>query len=98
MSEVDDARHTTFMWHSMGDACVQCAGLNGKIYEDQDIFNETLWDPFWGDILDLTTGQKLTHGHTGINCRCTCEVRIVYDITEIEPVMDLQSILEALIG
>ena len=97
MSEVDESRRTIFMWHSMGDACHQCASLNGRIYEDQDIFQETLWDPWWGDILDLNTGQKLTHGGTGINCRCTCEVRIVYDVTELEPVMELKDILEMLL-
>jgi hypothetical protein len=97
MSEVDEARRTTFMWHSMGDACPQCQSLNGRIYTDQDIFDVTLWDPWWGDILNLETGQKYTHGGTGINCRCTCEVRVVFDVTEIEPVMDLKSILEMLL-
>ncbi len=78
----------------MGDACPECASLNGKIYENQDIFEEFLWDPFWGNILDLTTGRKLTHGNTGINCRCTCEVRVEFDVEALEPVVSLKEMLE----
>ena len=97
MSELDEVRITTFLWHSMGDACVQCSHLDGQIYRNQDIFDNTLYDPMWGDILDLNTGQRLTHGHTGINCRCNCEVRIIFDIEQSKEFMDLKNIFELIL-
>ena len=56
-----------------------------------------LWDPHWGNILDLNTGQKLTHGGTGINCRCACEVRVEFDVMQLEPVVDLKDLLKLMV-
>jgi hypothetical protein len=81
---------TTFVWHSMGDACLQCAQLNGSVFTDQDIFQSTVWSPFWGDVWDLDAGHPLTHGHTGINCRCTLEVHILFDWSKIRGLETLQ--------
>ena len=86
---------TTFIWHAMGDACKQCAYLNGNVYTDQDIFQSTVWDPFYGDIFNLDTGQKMTHGGTGINCRCTMEVRIVFDWDRIRGLGELSRVLQS---
>ena len=96
-ASIDDARVTTFFWVSLGDACPECSSLNGRVWHDQDIFQEVLWDPIWGNILDLTTGQKLTHGNTGINCRCTCAAQVEYDISNMKPIVELGDVLELLI-
>jgi hypothetical protein len=63
----------------MSDACPQCAALNGQTFENQDIFQSTLWSAFWGDIWDLDSNRPLTHGGTGINCRCQLQVRVIVD-------------------
>ena len=73
----------------MGDACKQCAYLNSNVYDDQSIFQSTVWDPIWGDIFNLDTGQKLTHGGTGINCRCTMEIRVQFDWSQVRGLQDL---------
>ncbi len=88
-----DYIHYFFVWHAMGDACPQCAQLNGQTFEDQDIFQSTLWSPWWGDVWDLDAGRPLTHGGTGINCRCQLEVRVVFDWSRIKAIGELERVL-----
>lgn len=77
----------------MGDACQQCASLNGQIFDNQDIFQSTVWSSIWGDIWDLDMGRPLTHGHTGINCRCTLEVRVLFDWEKVRGLPELKQAL-----
>lgn len=95
-ASVEDVMYTTFNWHSMNDACVQCKNLDGQVFYDQDLFQQTLWSPIWGDIINLDTGQYLTHGGTGINCRCRCEVRVEYDVMDLSNIIEAKTLLEAL--
>jgi len=80
----------------MADACLQCSQLNGQTFEDQDVFQHTLWSPFWGDIWDLDGDRPLTHGGTGINCRCQLEVRGVFDWTKIDSLEEMQRVLHGI--
>ena len=96
-ASLDDARKTVFMWHSMGDACPQCLNLNGREWYDQDVFQDVLWDATWGNLVDLTTGQKFTHGGTGINCRCDLEVRVELDVVEVEELTSFEELLGLMI-
>lgn len=83
-NDVSDYITFTFMWHSLSDACPQCANLNGRIWEGQSIYQDTLWDPIWGDIWDLNIDMSLTHGGTGVYCRCQLEVQAHFDWSKIK--------------
>ncbi len=61
-----------FRWYALSDACPKCQALNGHEWHDQDIFQEVLWDPFYGNLWDLNQDIPLTHPH----CRCQLEVRV----------------------
>ena len=61
-----------FAWHSLGDACPKCQRLNGREWRDQDLFQNTLWDSFEGNIWNLDADHTLAHP----NCRCQLEVRV----------------------
>lgn len=77
-----------FVWHSEPGACDQCARLNGRVFADQDIFQDTLWDQFEGDIWDFNIDFPLTHGGTGAHCRCTLETRIQVDYEKLQEIKD----------
>ena len=64
-----------FTWHCLSDACPKCQRLNGREWRDQDLFGDVLWDPFEGDVWDLTGDGSLAHP----NCRCQLEVRVIID-------------------
>jgi hypothetical protein len=85
-----------FLWHSMGDACLQCLSLNGNEWREQDLFQDILYDMFWGDIYDLNLGLPLTHGGSGTNCRCTLEVRAEVNLREIDEFKEINSFLEVM--
>jgi len=86
MSSPDDAISYVFMWHSLSDACEKCRHLNGREWRDQDLFQQVLWDPIWGNLWNLDTDQKLTHP----NCRCQLEVRVEFDWSKWEEFQELQ--------
>ncbi len=91
---IEEITHYIFVWHTAGNPCPeQCAPLNGREWYDQDIFQDVLWDPIWGDLYDLNAGYPLTHGGTGRNCRCQLEVRVETDIHEIPEVDELSKFL-----
>jgi len=77
-----------FVWHAEPGACDQCARLNGRVFADQDIFQDTLWDQFEGDIWDFNIDFPLTHGSTGAHCRCTLETRIEVDYDKLQEIRD----------
>lgn len=79
-----------FRWLANGDACVKCSSLNGQTFQDQDLFQDRLYSPIWGDILDLNTGLLLTHPH----CRCACEVQAIVNTKQIDELSDFQQFLE----
>ena len=86
----------TFFWYSEIDACPQCLSLNGEVFHDQTIWQDFLWSPMWGSVLNLQTGQLLTHGHTGINCRCVVEVEAEYDIAQVGEYTSLADLVRML--
>jgi hypothetical protein len=68
---------------------------------DQDIFQNVLWDVFWGNIWNLDADHSLAHP----NCRCQLAVRVETASPEAVREMlatakallpQLQSLLEAL--
>lgn len=82
----------TFLWHANGDACDKCIRLDGERFENQDIFQNTLFSPIWGDILNIDSGELLTHP----NCRCNCEVQAEVIIKEVNELDEYQSFLRLL--
>jgi hypothetical protein len=76
------------VWHSEPGACEQCARLNGRVFADQDIFKDTLWDPIEGDIWDFNIDFSLTHGGSGSFCRCSLETRIIVDYDKLQEIKD----------
>lgn len=82
---MSEAVSYVFAWHALSDACPKCQKLNGREWHDQDIFQNTLWDPIYGDIWNLDASQTLAHP----NCRCQLEVRV-------EPSTTFESDLEIL--
>jgi len=82
-----------FMWHSMGDACRKCQSLNGQTFENQSIYQQMLWSPIWGDLMDLDTGYLFTHP----NCRCQVEVQAQVNIKEIDELTEFQRFLEIMV-
>jgi len=81
-----------FMWHALSDACPVCRGLNGREWRDQDIFQDVLWDPFYGDIWDLNRDIPLTHP----NCRCQLEVRVIIHWDNINGLAEFKKALQGL--
>ncbi|MDH5786972.1 MAG: hypothetical protein OEZ40_01590 [Candidatus Bathyarchaeota archaeon] len=82
--KIDACFKYIFMWHSLSDACPKCTSLNGREWTEQSIFQETLWDVFYGDIWNLDAGHSLAHGKAQYNCRCQLTVRVEVDITKLE--------------
>ncbi|MFA5365900.1 MAG: hypothetical protein WC325_12025 [Candidatus Bathyarchaeia archaeon] len=78
----DPAYSYTFTWISEADACEQCKKLNGT-YEGQSLYQHALIHPVYGEIWNLDTDLPLTHGHTGINCRCHLIVHVKIDYTKL---------------
>ncbi len=78
-----------FTWHSLSDACLKCQGLNGREWHDQDIFQNTLWDPIWGNLWDFNSDHTLSHP----NCRCQLEVRVTVHLEEFPEIQELETIL-----
>jgi len=78
-SSVDAAIRYVFTWHALSDCCPKCRHLNGKEYRDQDLFQNTLWDVFWGDIWDLDADHTLVHP----NCRCQLELRVDVNLNKL---------------
>jgi len=81
-----------FAWHALSDACPVCQALNGREWHNQDIFQEVLWDPFYGDIWDLNRNIPLTHP----NCRCQLEVRVIIHWDNIRGLAEFKKTLQGL--
>jgi len=79
MSDVENAISYVFAWHALSDACPKCQALNGREWREQDLFQNMLWDPIYGDIWNLDASHTLAHP----NCRCQLEVRV--ERVEITP-------------
>lgn len=80
-----------FSWHNYGDACSECQSLGGHTWSDQSIYQNTLWDMFYGDIWDLNTDTSLAHLH----CRCRVEVRMVVDWAKVKEINQLYKIVQS---
>ena len=74
-----------FRWIGVVDdrTCAKCRRLIGRTWEDQDLFQNVLWDPFEGDIFDLDRGISLAHGSGPHFCRCTVTVDVIVDETKL---------------
>jgi hypothetical protein len=75
-----------------------CAGLNGYIWTDYDIYQSVLWHPFYGDVWNLDLDAPLTHGGSGRNCRCWLSIRTFIVWSEIKEISDLGLALEVPVG
>lgn len=84
MSSVEWVEYV-FAWHALSDACPKCISLNGREYRDQNLFQEVLWDPWYGNIWNLDAGHSLAHP----NCRCQVEVRVITKPSTIQHELDL---------
>jgi len=95
MTEFEDIATYIFTWHAFSDACRKCRYLDGKEWSDQDLFQEVLWDPIWGDIWDLDAGHSLAHGREQYNCRCQLTVRVEkIEFEQLSDVQELNDLLE----
>lgn len=86
--------HCTFTWQVLGDPCRQCQSLAGYTWIDTDIYAGTLWHPIWGDVWNLDLGIPLTHGGTGVNCKCYLDIKVTVNFKEIKTLDDLGIIIE----
>jgi hypothetical protein len=93
MSEAEELVTYVFTWHALSDACPKCQNLNGKEWHDQDIFQEILWDPIWGNLWNLDLNHSLAHGRKQYNCRCQLEVRVEFHPEEIKELNTLQDLM-----
>jgi hypothetical protein len=82
------------MWHSLTDACPECRNLNGRVWEGQNLFQDTLWDSIWGNVWDLNIDMPLTHGGTGAFCRCQLEVQAHFNWDKIDELNQLEAVLK----
>lgn len=78
MSELEDIATYIFMWNSLSDACPKCRSLNMREYRDQSIYQNVLWDSWYGNVWDLNRDRSLMHGASG-TCRCQLTVRVEFD-------------------
>lgn len=81
-----------FALHCLSDACSKCQALNGREWHDQDLFQNVLWDPIWGNIWDLNVGTSLMHP----NCRCQLEVRVEIDVKQIDQYCEFHDLVRML--
>jgi len=95
-SYASDGITYTFTWRAQGDACPECANLNGRSWTGQDIFQGTLYDAFWGDIWNLDDDRSMTHGGSGSQCRCKIDVTVHFDWNKIAEVHDLNELTNLL--
>jgi len=95
MSEPEELRGIAtyiFTWQSLSDACKRCAALNGREYRDQNIYQEVLWDQWYGNIWDLNADHSLAHGARQYNCRCLLTVRVEVDLNKVDWIQDLDKL------
>jgi hypothetical protein len=90
MSELEDVASYIFMWNSLSDACPTCASLNGQDFRDQDIYQEVLWSPIWGNIWNLNADHSMAHGGAQHNCRCQLTVRVEFDWNKWSVIKELR--------
>ena len=95
MSELEGIATYIFTWFSHADACKKCLALNGRDFHDQDLFQEVLWDPIWGDLWDLNADHSLAHGRQQYNCRCQLTVRVEFDWSKWQELTDFRSALKS---
>ena len=81
-----------FTWFSHLDAkaCSKCRSLNRRDYRDQNIHQEVLWDPWYGNIWDLDADHSLAHGVKQYNCRCQLTVRVEFDWSKWRALQELR--------
>lgn len=93
MSDFEKIVTYIFVWHCLSDACEKCRALNGREWREQSIFQNTLWDMFFGDIWDLNVDHSLAHP----NCRCQLEVRVETDWSEWKELIDINEFLREIL-
>ena len=79
IDELEGIATYIFKWNALSDACPKCRRLNGREWRDQNIYQEVLWDPWYGNIWDLYMDHSLAHGTKQYNCRCQLTVRVECD-------------------
>jgi hypothetical protein len=86
--------HYTFTWRNLFDPCKRCYALRGYTWTDADIYDGVLWHPIWGDVWNLDLDLPLTHGGSGINCKCFLDIQTTVVWNEIKELEDLGIIFE----
>lgn len=100
MSNVEGVISYVFTWHSHVDAksCQKCLALNGREWRDQDLFQERLYDMFYGDVWDLNADHSLAHGGHQHNCRCQLTVRVErVEIEKLDSWIDFSRYVERML-
>ena len=93
--KLQDVATYIFTWFSLSDACRKCRALNGRDFHDQDLFQEVLWDPVWGDLWDLNADHSLAHGREQHNCRCQLTVRVEFDWSKWRELNDFRNAIRS---
>jgi len=98
MSEPEELRGITeyiFTWQALSDACKRCASLNMREYRNQNIYQEVLFDYWYGNIWDLNVDRSLMHGASG-TCRCALTVRVECDWNKSKWFQDLKTSIQTI--
>lgn len=82
-----------FTWHTFHDAkvCKKCLALSERKWYGQDLFQDILWDPVYGEVWDLNIDRSLVHP----NCRCNLEVEVTTDLNKIPEIAEMVAISKA---
>jgi len=59
--------------------CPKCQRLNGRIWDNQSLYQHVLWDEIEGDLWDLDNDVSLAHP----NCKCILEVQYTASLEEL---------------
>ena len=92
-SELEGIATYIFQWQALSDACKRCASLNMREYRDQNIYQNVLFDVWYGNIWDLNVDRSLMHGGSG-TCRCHLTVRCEFDWSKASWWQDLMAMKE----
>lgn len=83
-----------FVWHALSDACPICRTLNGHEFHDQNLYQNVLWHPIYGNVWNLDADRTGAHP----NCRCQLEVRVHIDMNKSRAYTDFIDVLDLLSG
>jgi len=94
MSELEQLATYIFTWRTSRDVkvCQWCDPLDGQTIF-YDLFSDVLVSDLAGPVWDLNADRSLMHGASG-TCRCTLEVAVELDWSQIQELHELQDLLQ----